>query len=188
MILIGTDSDTGIIVNASKLTDIQGSTAPAISVRLLGTSHLNKQTTVHHQLDDADFEAVLERAGITSATFFLSPDRFMFDGTRLIVRPTIKLYLLEEFGVQQDGTPVLPLYTDIQIAARCVNPDDVEFGRVVDVKIKDRNNFITTIDKGLVQDEFVFSIRSDFPGVSKLRAKDVTYKCLYEPLFVRFKQ
>ena len=188
MILIGTDSETGIIVNASKLTDVQGSTAPAINVQLLGTSHLNKQPTVHHKLDDAEFESVLERAGITSSIFFLSPDRFIFDGTRLIVRPTIKLYLVKEFVVQQDGTPVLPLYTDIQIAARCVNPDDVEFGRVVDVKIKDRNNFITTIDKGLVQDEFVFSIRSDFPGVSKLRAKDVTYRCLYEPLFVRFKQ
>jgi len=86
----------------------------------------------------------------------------------------------------------LPLGQDIEVKVLYEEFTLVSFAdQIEEVKFKDRFDFIT-VESRLTFDKTTrtatTTIRSDFPGACKLRAKDTKFLCFFEPLEIRFKQ
>jgi hypothetical protein len=190
MILLGVDPLNGVIVSAARLEGLAG-----VGMALQGPSHLSDTDTVAVQFDTAKFEAMLASRSLTLSQFFAGPDRFVLVNDVLKVRPSIDVLILSEHTVQQDGTPVVALGMDVKLCASYTDDDNVGFlDAGLAIKIKDRNNFINLASfyeqAFLSTDvrEFRFTLRSAFPGIAHIRAKDASYKCLSQSLKIRFKQ
>jgi len=86
----------------------------------------------------------------------------------------------------------LPLNTDIRVVVKYNSDSSFSFAELpTEIKFKDRSQFITVepllnLDQTTLQVET--TIKSAFPGVSELRAKDKTFMCFFETLNVRFRQ
>lgn len=80
---------------------------------------------------------------------------------------------------------------DITILVKYKDPDNFNFRNEFNyIKLKDRYNFLHNIPTKLElgNDNCAnFTIKSRFPGVTKLRAKDDKYICNFYPLEIRFR-
>jgi hypothetical protein len=116
--------------------------------------------------------------------------QLLFDGTSFKVRPFITLSIVEEHGVQQDGTAVLHLNQDYTVKIKYNDPDNVGFDSIFSyIKFKDRTEtldipHVLNLDSNK---EATVTIHSAFPQIAKLRAKDNQYLCYFDPMMVRFK-
>jgi hypothetical protein len=86
----------------------------------------------------------------------------------------------------------LPLGEDIPVEICYEEFGGVSFKDLIEeVKFKDRFDFIS-VESRLTFDpvtgKATTTIRSDYPGAIKLRAKDTKYLCFFEPIEGRFKQ
>lgn len=94
--------------------------------------------------------------------------------------------------ISQDGAHMFPLGEEIELMIRYEDPDSIGFIHKFDkIAVHDRNEFVSVkpfID--VVKDitEYKLKVKSNFPGVAMVRAKDTNYLCGCNTLLIRFMQ
>lgn len=181
MLIIVTNKPYNIITSVA-ITRMEESNIGGIEISPV----VSEETETGYVLQYSDPRLTLDIIQKLEANF----GQLLFDGTSFKVRPFITLSIVEEHNTQQDGTAVLHLNQDYTIKVKYNDPDDVGFNNVFSyIKFKDRTDTLdvpNTLNLDSNNEAFV-TIRSAFPQVAKVRAKDNLYLCHFAPMMVRFK-
>lgn len=188
MIKIFTDSTYNVVV--SLVDCVQTESMSDITMGVSQISFLDKKETNIYTIE---IENIPEEI---SARVLETPDDFVYtpeNGFKL--RPTIKIEPSNEdqiMKISKDGAYVFPTKTNIKLRARYIDEDNVGFlDKITQIKVKDRNDFMTVPDFFDMDPEkgfYDFEVNSEYPGIAEIRAKDVNYICGFESILARFKQ
>jgi hypothetical protein len=185
MITILTDSTYGIILS---IFEMEASPSFAgVEMKISQESFIDGKETNMFSFKDEEIPEEIKSSIKTNPTEFIYSEEFGFK-----LRPKIILKILDKSlikKVSRDGAQVVPIKTPIKMRAEYYDPDNVGFLEILNgVKMKDRNDFITTPTEFDLEDgKYDFEVKSDFPGISTIRAKDKKYICGFDALGLRFK-
>lgn len=124
---------------------------------------------------------------------------YLFFGDRgFVKKPEIKI-IVDGVNLTTETSDldsiVLKINTDYTAAVIIISDIDIpEVNTFIQkIKLKDRNSFLAdearmNIDHIQGQTRYEFPLRSNFPGIAMLRAKDEFVLCKFKPLQVKFSQ
>lgn len=188
MVIILTDSTYNIIVSYMEVTNSESLVGIPMSIQL--KSYIDgKLAKTFHVKDENIPEEIRDRLVESHDDYIYTEE----DGFKK--RPKITIINTDDkqlMKISQDGVYMFPIGEDIELVVRYEDPDGVGFIEKFDrIKVKDRNDFISVdpfIDIVENKTEYKLKVKSDFPGVAEVRAKDVNYLCVFNPFLMRFKQ
>ena len=137
-----------------------------------------------------------DKNSLSSDTFnelHYNPASLVYRDRVFLTRPSIKISVVDSSQIirtLKDGTSTVPLNTDIHLIVKYYDPDNVGFDKIFsEVKMMDKTGFLNVpslFELDAQTKSFEFVVKSSFPGMVILRAKDTKYLCSYTPLQLKF--
>jgi hypothetical protein len=188
MIILLTDSTYNIIISYFDVIETQNMEGTGITMSQ--DSYIDGKKSLMYTLKMSDVPEDLREDLVSYYSDFIYTSEGGFKRRPMIAIESADID--QRIKISQDGASVFPVGKDINLRVKYIDPDGVGFIHSFDkIKIKDRNEFITTPTFFKVEEDmytYEFSVKSNFPGVSLLRAKDVNYLCGFDTFLMRFKQ
>lgn len=175
------------IIFGSMVYDISngnvGLNSPDLGMTFKRISPISKTECITYHFDN------LDNTPFTSQSDFLyRADNYIYDGTSFSTRP----YFTVEVITPDIDLEKVQLNVDISVKIVYNDPDNVKFNDIItSVSFKDKFDFITlSITDVNIHDlsNVIIPVKSSYPGVALLRAKDNLSLCRYQTLSMRFKQ
>lgn len=185
MIAILTDSTYGIITSIFEMESSESFSG--VGMKITQESFIDGKETNMFSFKEEEISEEIRFSITTNPTEFIYSKEFGFRHRPKIILKVLDKSLIKK--ISKDGAQVVPIKTPIKMRAEYYDSDNVGFLEILNgVKMKDRSDFITTPTEFDLEDgKYDFEVKSDFPGISTLRAKDKKYICGFDVLSLRFK-